>query len=153
MPTAIAPQKLYAPLVKLAQSDSRAQELFEAIGIDLCWVEYKSYPYLLRGQIMKAWDSPINYHNVYLRRHEYTFSRLGATLVNDVRKVIFSYEYPPMVTAILESKESVWLYTPRAIAFTAFIFETPKALAFQKKLGINVPVPLPTAFKYAGITD
>jgi hypothetical protein len=147
---------IYPPLQKLATCDRYAKELVDKVSPELVWLNCGGNPYLLRGQACMAWDFPLYQSNPYLKRFESTFVELGAARVGvkTVEPVAYDSEVKlsAAVTGIFKKYDTIWLYSPRAVAFHAFIDETPLSLKFQQEIGLSVPISLPTAFKYAGLT-
>lgn len=148
---------VYKPLHKLANDDGFAQALIIRINPDLEFFSYDCKDYLLKGQSTIAWGYKPTACNVYTVRHRDFFQKLGMTIVaapKEVERINGSENAP--VGYIKRSHTiagEVHLYSPRAFAFLGFIYETPATIKFQKILGLRVPISLPTAFKYAGLTN
>lgn len=146
---------IYPPLQKLATCDRYAKELVDKVSPELVWLNRGGKPYLLRGQASMAWDFPPSYCNPYLKRFENVFIELGAVRVDGetIDKVSFDSqtELSKVVVGTILKYGTIWLYSPRAVAFHAFICETPLSVNFQHEIGLPVPISLATVFKYAGL--
>lgn len=138
-------------LSRLATDDSFAKTVLDRCCPDLEYVTYWGKPYLLRGQVAIAWNVPKDKYYSLLQKHQSKFEELGLTLTMFRDEVSSSSKLKGRIDRSFVRWGGIWLYSTRAVAFTAFLYDTPESIAFQLEAGITVPIGISAACKYSGV--